>query len=88
MVSQQLTVAHNGKICEHKSTTGNFTTMNIKENITVGHPISDGELTDLYFWKRKLNLQEAQLFTKDCNQHSINKTNMLIDWDNLDILKR
>ena len=88
---QHVIIAHNGKICANLFTDGrfaNFTDMQVPQSLTIG---ADGllyaNLTDLNFWNRGLSLREAELYTKDCDG-SVNKTNLLIDWNSLLIKAR
>ena len=88
---QHVIIAHNGKICANLLTDGrfaNFTDMPVPQSLTIGGDgLLDANLTDLNFWNRGLSLREAELYTTDCDG-SVNKTNLLIDWNSLLIKAR
>ena len=66
----------------------NFTEMPVPQSLTIGaYGLLYADLTDLNFWNRGLSLTEAVLYTKDCDG-SVNKTNLLIDWNSLLIKAR
>ena len=88
---QHVIIAHNGKICANLFTNGNkdanFTDMPVPQSLTLGPDRLDADITDLNFWNRGLSLREAELYTTDCDG-SVNKTNLLIDWNSLLIKAR
>ena len=84
---QELTVAHNGKICVNSEVQeGNFKLI-VKPSLVIGQTsnVLYGDLMDFNVWNRTLSHEEAKSYTNDCLSVSYDARDLLIDWSSAKI---